>query len=321
MVEIRDFSGMSDPIYENMGIELSKFHKEFLEFVDQPKVTTNPTTKLLNYYYQNHDYDYPSNIYEMMEQMPQGYKKGDPEYKFIEMMENEKAGWKRKSQNCIRYLKLFTGKPQDTAGGGSRIDFLKFLIEKMGVVQTIEMYDSNMRNYGDKYTLAYAIEQGIIHEEEVDLETLRTLHNNASIDFVSERVLNDQEEDTESEDAKEEDNSEYFPLRNNEKEAQEDVFIQIGSNKAVAENEADAFKKLGRKINQDETLSDVTIDTDKNLTIEFTDDTTIVSYGDITGIDPRLSKALKSISKQIEKRNLKNSSSSDENDFYDSDFI
>lgn len=301
MVEIRDFSGISKPIHKQMGIELSKFHREFLEFVDNPKVTTNPTTKLLNHFYQNKKYDYPTDIYEMMEKIPKGYKEGDPEYKFIQMMENEKAGRKRKAQNCIRYLKLFTGKPQDTAGGGSRVDFFKYLIENFGVVQTIEMYNSNMRNYGDKYTLAYVIKQGLIHEEEVDLETLRELHHNASIEYQSERVATDEESESEETEEQNEEQIESRTKTSNQNEEDGDVFIQIGSYRVIADSESKAFKELSKKISKKEgSLSNTETDTDKQLTIEFTNESTIVSYGNITGIKPTLSQALQSISKQVE---------------------
>lgn len=303
MKQIRDFSSLSDPLYDRLDISLSEFHKDFLDSVDNKKISTNPTTKLLHYTYEENSYDYPNDIYEMMKRIPNSYNKGSPEYKFIDIMENNKLGSKRKAKTCIYYLRLcnFAGKPQETAGGGSRVDFFKYLKSKFTTVPTIDMYHSNIRKAGDKHTLAYCINNGIVSEDSCNFDILSDLHENQSIDFESNRVRKKNNEDTKN---KSDEHNKSDSILSINSDVSDKIVMKINSKRVVGETESEVFSLGSDKITNQDSIENIQISTKKRISYEELPNSTYVSYGSYTVTRPNAKECLIYISKQLESNNI-----------------
>lgn len=313
----RDMSNYTSPLYEQLGVQLSKFHREFLESVDTRKVSSNPTTKLLSHYQEKKESPttkhIPETIEDMMDSFQSGYDKGSSEYNFIDVMENNDAGYRTRAEEGIRYLKNYARKPQNEATGGSRFDFFLYLKDNFGIQTTLEMYSSNLDMYGDKWTIAYALSEGKIEEDECDIELLKSLHENRSIPFRSSRVieeLDDEEEETE--------NPFTGVSRGDEDEVEKAdtgyVTIGIGDIEVTGYDESDALSKLSEEVNssnidkwsnkKDPDITDCIppskIDTyvdpyDANLDIEYAPEETVVTYDNVRVIEETITKSLQKV--------------------------
>lgn len=304
MVSIRNKSALSAPRHEKLGLNLSTFHKNFLESVDQPKVSTNPSTKLLSYY-ENKRGDTPNSIFEMMNRHPE-YAPGSPEYKFIYALEDDVI-INSKAFYGIKHLKNFAPKPQE-AGGGGRVDFFKFLLNEFHSTNVVNMYADDIS--GDKSTLVYALHNGVISESRLPENVAENLHKNASINFRSERFEQNKSDDSVY--GKEEQNED-----NNKPNNLGVSKIEINGMTGTGTTDAEALKNMGNIINHQRVQN-----IDENLTGDFSitveSDTTVVHYNNYTTIESTLPQALKSIGKQISDNsvNPNDEDEKDDNEFW-----
>lgn len=320
----RDMSNYTSPLYEQLDIQLSKFHREFLESVDTRKISSNPTTKLLAHYQEKKESPttkfIPDTVEDMMSDFNAGFDKGSPEYKFISVMENNDAGYRKRAEEGIRYLKNYAPKPQNESTGGSRFDFFLYLKDNFGVQTTLKMYSSNLDMYGDKWTIAYGLAEGKIEEEECDIELLKSLHENVSIPWRSTRVVE------EIEDEQAESKNEPIPRESEEDTVETGyVTIGIGDIDVTGYDESDALHKISKNVNssnidkwsnkKDADITDCippsNIDTyvepyEVNLEIEYAPEETIITYGSIRVIEETITKALQRVSLELNNQHQNN---------------
>lgn len=187
-------------IEDELDVSLSDFHKEFIDYKTESKITTDPTDMLFYGYQDESSDNIPDTIKGMMKNHENSkLKKGKPWGDFlIEFDKGVEGDLKSKLRRMCRLFRLGSVVKPHNFDNNGRIRFAKFVIHKVGIDSFIRIYHSDR---GDVFTLAAMIDDrnSPISEDDLTIEQLKRLDQIYffSSDRVAELDDNDKKEPTE----------------------------------------------------------------------------------------------------------------------------